>query len=580
MQILDHTQYFPGWRVFVDDVKTPIEFQDQNHRGRITFTVPKGIHTVRVEFGSSPIRTIGNVLSILSGIIGLLLYVFFKKDIRKKDHEKNDILIGLSISILLVSILFFKSITRGYIPFPADALLSDFKPWQVTAYDGYGAGGIPNKAQYPDVIRQLYPWRMEAIRQWKEGSIPLWNPYSFSGTPLLANFQSASLYPFNSLFFIFSEETAWTLLVGLQPFLAIFFTYLYLRSIKASVLASVFGAVSYGISGFMTVWLEYNTVGHIMAWFPLGLYAIEHFSPTWLTISITLSLLSGHPQIAIYAIIFMTVYASFRTKPRDKMYAFFSILLGFGISAIQLLPGIELITHSARANHTYEQMMKSILIQPWQILMTFFPNLFGNPVSRTYWPTDTYVGKVTSIGLVPLFFLLSAVRLYKVTLVRFYILSLVILGICITANPITAILYAFSIPVISSSSPTLMIFLFSFSLSVLAALGIDGWQQETHSVKKLIIRAIEVCVAICIIASAFIFLPSLKTHAIVALRALFYGGAIAGITLCMFYIAMRYKKWMISALWILFIIHFLICHMHFSNLIRLFQCPICILPTP
>ncbi|MEK7577140.1 MAG: 6-pyruvoyl-tetrahydropterin synthase-related protein [Patescibacteria group bacterium] len=84
VQILDHTQYFPGWRVFVDDVKTPIEFQDQNHRGRITFTVPKGIHTVRVEFGSSPIRTIGNVLSILSGIIGLLLYVFFKKRHTKK----------------------------------------------------------------------------------------------------------------------------------------------------------------------------------------------------------------------------------------------------------------------------------------------------------------------------------------------------------------------------------------------------------------------------------------------------------------------------------------------------------------
>ena len=89
------------------------------------------------------------------------------------------------------------------------------------------------------------------------------------------------------------------------------FTFLYLRIMKLSILASLFGGVSYGISGFMTVWLEYNTVGHIMAWFPLALYAIEHFNPTLLTISITLSLLSGHPQVALYAILFTSIYAAY-----------------------------------------------------------------------------------------------------------------------------------------------------------------------------------------------------------------------------------------------------------------------------
>ena len=316
----------------------------------------------------------------------------------------KDIFIGAGISIILVCFLFYKSIFYGAIPFPGDSLLSHFKPWQVTSYDGYGAGGIPNKAQYPDVIRQMYPWRIEAIRQWKEGNVPLWNPYSFSGTPLLANFQSASLYPFNTLFLFLRETTAWTVLIALQPLLAIFFTFLYLRIMKLSILASLFGGISYGISGFMTVWLEYNTVGHIMAWFPLALYAIEHFNPTLLTISITLSLLSGHPQVALYAILFTSIYAAFRLQGKNKLYALLSLFVGFGISAVQLVPGIELLSVAARANHSYEQMMKTILIQPWQILMAFFPNLYGNPVSRTYWPLDTYVGKVTSIGLIPLFF--------------------------------------------------------------------------------------------------------------------------------------------------------------------------------
>lgn len=79
VRILDNTQYFPGWRVFVDGKKTPIEFQDQNHRGRITFGVPAGIHTIQIDFGNSPIRTIGNILSLITLIFSSLLYILISK---------------------------------------------------------------------------------------------------------------------------------------------------------------------------------------------------------------------------------------------------------------------------------------------------------------------------------------------------------------------------------------------------------------------------------------------------------------------------------------------------------------------
>jgi hypothetical protein len=434
----------------------------------------------------------------------------------------------------------------------------------VTSYDGYVAGSIPNKAQYPDVIRQLYPWRIEAIRQWREGAVPLWNPYNFSGAPLLANFQSAALYPFNSLFLIFTKETAWTLLVALQPFLALLFTYLYLRLIRVSVLASLFGAVSYGISGFMTVWLEYNTVGHIMAWLPLQMLSIELLSQKnsrslWgyilLTLSVALSLLAGHPQVALYAIFFAAIYGAFRLKGKAKIWAGISMALGFGLSAAQLIPGLELMSVSARTNHTYEQMMRDNLIAPWQTLMMFFPNLFGNPVSRTYWPTDTYVGKVTSIGLIPLFFLLSAFRLRKDKVVRFYIIATIVIGLFITANPVTALLYRFSLPIISSSSPTLMVFLFSFCLAVLTSFGIDGWTREPHSLKKLAVRAMQVLTGIAAVAAVFIVISGLKAHATVAIRALIYAAAFSAVTLTGFYIAIRNKNLMIPMLWLLLFVH-------------------------
>ena len=66
VRVVDNTQFFPGWRAFVDDKKTPIEFQDQNWRGLITFSVPSGTHKIRVEFGDSPIRQVAQYISILS----------------------------------------------------------------------------------------------------------------------------------------------------------------------------------------------------------------------------------------------------------------------------------------------------------------------------------------------------------------------------------------------------------------------------------------------------------------------------------------------------------------------------------
>lgn len=77
-QLVDHTQYFPGWRVYVDGAKTPVEFQDQNWRGEMTFWVPKGTHDVRVVFEESKIRLIADAISGLS-IILLIISLGLKR---------------------------------------------------------------------------------------------------------------------------------------------------------------------------------------------------------------------------------------------------------------------------------------------------------------------------------------------------------------------------------------------------------------------------------------------------------------------------------------------------------------------
>jgi len=78
IRLVDNTFYFPGWKVYVDKKETPIEFQDMNYRGVITYRVPEGRHTVEVKFTNTKIRLLANSISIFSiGVFGLL--VLFRK---------------------------------------------------------------------------------------------------------------------------------------------------------------------------------------------------------------------------------------------------------------------------------------------------------------------------------------------------------------------------------------------------------------------------------------------------------------------------------------------------------------------
>lgn len=77
--LVDHTQYFPGWRVSVDNKSTPISFQDPSWRGEIVFSVPPGNHTVEVIFKESKLRFIADIVTIVSFLSLLLGFIFLRK---------------------------------------------------------------------------------------------------------------------------------------------------------------------------------------------------------------------------------------------------------------------------------------------------------------------------------------------------------------------------------------------------------------------------------------------------------------------------------------------------------------------
>jgi len=89
LRLADYTFYFPGWKVFVDKNEVPIEFQDMNYRGVITYRIPQGKHTVLVKFTDTKIRLLANITSLFSlGTLGLMI-IFRKKLFRHSAKKRS-----------------------------------------------------------------------------------------------------------------------------------------------------------------------------------------------------------------------------------------------------------------------------------------------------------------------------------------------------------------------------------------------------------------------------------------------------------------------------------------------------------
>src|SRR3990167_5555038 len=384
----------------------------------------------------------------------------------------------------------------GKVPFPSGYLVNFFAPWN--AVPDF-AGPYKNGAT-PDVITQIYPWKNLVIDFWKQGSIPLWNPYSFSGTPLLANYQSAALSPLNLLYLILPFIDAWSIAVLLQSLLAGLFTYLYIRTLKLSEFGAIVSSIAFMFSGFITTWMSYQTLGYAILFLPLGLFAIEKFFETkrWfysllLTVTIPLSFLSGHFQTSLYFLLFVVAYCFFKliqTRDiRSSIYSLVSIILGLLISAPQILPSIELYYHSVRS-----EIFSAVEIIPWSYLPTFLaPDFFGNPVTRNDW-LGHYAEWNGYLGLIPLMlgFYSSTSKKSQKTILFFFAVSIISILLAFR-SPLLDLLVNLKIPVLSTSAASRIIVIASFSFAVLAGF---GFEKIIGDIKKRNYKPIRIMVLI------------------------------------------------------------------------------------
>lgn len=388
--------------------------------------------------------------------------------------------------IILVWLLFASPyFLKGLVPFPSKYLVTFFSPWNAS-------NGMPVKNNaMPDVITQLYPWKKLVIESWKLGQIPRWNPYQFSGTPLLANVQSAVFSPFNILFFILPFIDAWSILILLQPLLAGLFMFALLRQYGVSKSGSLISGISFMFCGFITVWMAYGTLGYAILYLPLILLALEQVrirmdkrSAILLVGSIVLSIFSGHLQTSVYVIGTTILYIIFQSILRKDVAFFFRscglLLVGLLIGSLQIFPSL----------HFYRQAVRSELFQkgeviPWNYLPTVIaPDFFGNPVTRNDW-FGHYAEWASFAGVIPLILAIYLMFMKRNrAIIYFYGLLGFAAILAAYDTPVVDIMVKLHIPVLSTSAFSRVIVLWSFVIAVLAGFGFDALSQTWHHQKS------------------------------------------------------------------------------------------------
>jgi len=389
--------------------------------------------------------------------------------------------------VLVVFVFFWQFFIKGLIPAPADTIVGLYHPFRDLYAKNY-PNGVPFKNfLITDPVRQQYPWRELVISAEKNLELPLWNPYSFAGAPLMANFQSASFYPLNLLLLSAHNNYSWSFIIFLGPLLSGIFLYLYLNNLKLNKWASLLGAITFSFSGFFISWLEWGTITHVVLWLPLILLSVDKIiaktsrKPAWSILYLfcmIASFFAGHLQIFFYLALFSFSYFIARWWQFGKKINNLSLyiilnLLFLVLSSVQWFPAFQFILLSARSVDIADFNNPGWFI-PWQHLIQFIaPDYFGNPATLNYWGAWNYGELVGYVGILPLLLALFAMFYRRDKKTLFFGTAFFLSIIFALPTYFAKLPFLLKIPFISTSQPTRLLFIMDFSLAVLSGFGFD-----------------------------------------------------------------------------------------------------------
>jgi len=359
------------------------------------------------------------------------------------------------------------------------------------------------------------------------GSFPLWAPLLLGGTPFLEALSGGdSLYPPSLLLLLLLEPhraLGWKLVLHFAA--AGFFMFGWVRTLGGSRAAALLGGTAFMLAPYFVSLVHPGHDGKIFvtALTPLLFWAVErHFRRATLgtfagvALVVALVIYTTHFQMAYFLFGATGLYAAFRaiqlatakggdelgaeadgrgatrTRASAGRFALFlaAAVAGAGAAAVQLLPAVDYVTeHSRRVQTTREaagesgvEWSSSWSLHPEEALAMVLPEFAGNNAGGSAWQQGTYWGRNAlkdnheGAGVVVL--LLAAVALgcaRRRALAWFFtgLASLAFLFALGAHTPVWRLFYEVVPGIRLFRAPSQVMFLFAFSASTVAALGLD-----------------------------------------------------------------------------------------------------------
>jgi hypothetical protein len=327
-------------------------------------------------------------------------------------------------------------------------------------------------------------------------SIPLWNPYAFVGFPTVAGFGDL-FYPASLLRLVLPTALAIDLEFVLHYILAGFALYLLLRMLNFSWTAAITGATAYQLSGvvvslvspghdgklFVTSLLPVMLIGLVLG---IRRRRWEGFALSGLAVG--LALLSPQYQMTQYALVASGLFALYLAfgepeglTPRQRWLALAgaagAVVLGFGISMIQVLPFFHNIPLSPRAEAGGYEYSASFGL-PW----SHFPELFVSGFAghyETYWGPNILKFHSEYLGLPVLGLAAVGMETSRRTL-RWWMLGIGILFVLVAlgdSTPFFRVWYALVPYVNKTRAPGMALYVVSLVAATFVAMGVERLER-------------------------------------------------------------------------------------------------------
>jgi len=256
----------------------------------------------------------------------------------------------------------------------------------------------PLSAGEDDVV-YYYPLRKMVGRAIRAGRLPLYNPLEATGTPLMADPQSAVMYPPTWLFAVTDPKLAYSLSIFLAFSLAGGGAYLYLRRLGLMRAAASVGAVAFMFCGFMVGHRVHLAMIHTACYLPWGLWCIEGLRGLdgprrlgcairvllWLTPIAYLATTSGHWPMLVYVGMIWAAYFLLRGRPLLPAAAvtLAGLLLAAALAWPQLVMTADLMAAVTRQRIGYATAGENSFF-PAAAVLALFPMIMGSRTPNVF----------------------------------------------------------------------------------------------------------------------------------------------------------------------------------------------------